>query len=266
MRKLHLKKSPATLSLFLLCLLPTSARLNAQEAYKIDDINKPRCDLSEVPPLDPAPGGKFATTLQNTPDARGAIVVYGLQGYAARFAKNVKERLVNFAGVAAQRLVTIYGGQTEDSRLELWIIPKGAAEPRFDFAIVQSEPQQFDTYSYLRGEYCGPSRPPALVEFAEALKRRRGWHGYIVVRPHRNRGGVRAGDEDWDPDGYLSRREAARRAANDKHYLVRKFGLAPARLQTLVGDNDDWTHAELWLVPPGAELPVSKIQSSMKKR
>lgn len=251
----------------LLCLHFVAARLRAQEAYKVAEIENPRCDLSEVPPLDPPPGGRFATVMRDTPEAGGAIIVFDTKkGSAARYAQHVKDRLIRFAGVAAERLVTIYGGVSENPRLELWIIPKGATEPKSNFVEDRKNASQFDRYIYWDGEYCGGGRFPALAEFAKELKKLANWQGYIVIRPHRNKRGVSEGDADWDSDGHVSRRQALRRIAVDKSYLVRKFGLSPARLRAVIGDNDDWTHAELWLVPPGAELPASKAQSLTKKR
>ena len=242
-----------------------AARLDAQETYKIDEIIKPRCDLSEVPQIDPPPWGKFAGALQNNAEFRGAIVVYGLEGYAVRYAKDVRKRFNNSVAIAAERLIIVYGGHAEDMRMELWIIPKGAAEPKSNFVEDTRSAREFDIYEYLGGEICGSGRLPALAEFAGALKQRPEWEGYIVIRPHRNKRGVSIGDEGWDSDGYVSRRQALRRVADDKRYLVKKFGLSAARLKAVVGEKDDWTHAELWLVPPGAEPPVSKTQRLTKK-
>src|SRR4051812_26858567 len=72
-------------------LLFGALSIKAQEAYKIDEINNPRCDLSEVPPIDPPPYGKFATAMRDHPEFRGAIVVYGLEGDAVGYAKEVRE-------------------------------------------------------------------------------------------------------------------------------------------------------------------------------
>lgn len=252
----------------LLCIHLTAAGLAAQEAYKIDEAKNPRCDLSEVPPIDPPPHGKFATALYGNPEARGAVVVYdSLEGQAKGYAEQIRERLINYSGVDAKRLRTLYGGPAEGMRMELWIIPKGAAEPRADFVEDTSRAREFDRYSYMGGDVCPPSRPLALKVFAEKLKQRPEWQGYIVVRPHRNRRGASAGDDDWDADGHVSRREALLRAAVDKRHLVRKFGLSGVRIKALVGDDDTWTHAELWLVPPGAYGPPTvRTKSPVKQR
>jgi hypothetical protein len=253
-----------TLFVLVLCLVFAAARLSAQEAYQVVAIENPRCDLSEVPPLDPPPGGKFATILRDTPEARGAIVVFNIQGLAESYAQYVKERLVNFAGISAQRLVTIYGGNSDNLRLELWIIPKGAAEPRSNFVEDWKTARQFDSYIYWDAEYCGGGRLSTLAEFAKKLKELRGWRGYIVVRTHRNKRGASTRDEGWDPDGNVSRQQALRRATKDKRYLVKKFGLSPLRIKAIVGENGNRTHAELWLVPPGVEWPTAKAKSSNK--
>lgn len=257
-------KNPLVSLILLLCFHSAAARLSAQEAYKVVETTYLRCDLSEVPPLDPAPGGAFATALRDTPDARGAIVVYGLQGEATNYANNVKERLINYSGVPGDRLLTIYGGHDEKMRMQLWVIPKGAAEPKSNFVEDVKNARKFDTYIYWKPE-CGGNRLEALAEFAKALKQRPGWHGYIIVRPHKNKRGASLRDEDWDMDGNVSRQQALSRAAKDKRYLVRKFGIPPAQVNAVVGDNGKWTHAELWLVPPGAEEPL-KTQSSIKAK
>lgn len=242
----------------LLCLHLVAAGVSAQEAYKIDEAKNPRCDLSEVPPIDPPPGGKFATALYNNPEARGAVVVYGLEGDARSYAEHVRERLVKYAGLQAERLVTVYGGHAEDLLMELWVIPKGAAEPKSNFVEDTKRARQFAIYGYWSGEYnlCGSGRGPDLFAFAEALKQRPHWRGHIVVRPHRNRRGAGPQTEGWDPDGYVSRRQALRRAAKDKRSLV-KSGVTPSRVRAVVGDKAKWTHAELWLIPPGAEPPAA---------
>jgi hypothetical protein len=249
-----------------LCLQVTAATCKAQAAYKIDEIENPRCDLSEVPPLDPPPYGKFATALRDRPDDRGAIVMYGLQGEAGVYAKQVKYRLIHMAGVASERLVIIYGGYSENSRMELWIISKEAVEPKFNVVVDNKNAQKFDLYAYWDGYACGSGRLPALDELAKTLKERPDWQGYIVIRPHRNKRGMRDWAEGWDPDGFVSRQQALRRVAQDKRYLVKKSGISPSRLKAVVGDNDKWTHAELWLVPPGVELTASEVRSLTKKR
>ena len=74
--------------------------------------------------------------------------------------------------------------------------------------------------------------------------------GEVVVRPYRNTHVGRPPDGRPNLYGHVSRRQALRRAARDKLSVV-KYGAAAA------GAGGDWTHAELWLVPPGAEPPAA---------
>lgn len=227
----------------LLCLHAASASLNAQEAYKVDETTYLRCDLSEVPQITDSPMPIFKALNENK-EAKLAIIVYGMQGFAHRYAKDVRRWLSEVRGVDPDRLITMYGGSSEKARLELWLVPLGATPPKLSSVEDDKHATQFDEYAYAHGEYCGPYRPPALTEFAEALKHRPGWQGYIIVR--RN------------PEEHLSRQQALRYGSKDKRYLVRKFGLPPTRLKVIAGGNDDWTHGEVWLVPPGAEPPGAK--------
>lgn len=245
-------------------LLFGAISIKAQEASKIDEINNPRCDLSEVPPIDPAPYGKFATAMRDHPEFRGAIVLYGLEGNALAYAKDVRERFNNVAGVAKERLLTIYGGSAEGSRMELWVIPKGAAEPKPTFVRDVRKASMFASYGYWNGEMCSNGRESALSELGEALQSQPGWQGYIILRLHRNKRVSSIRDKGWDTDGHVSHRQALWRLTKDKNYLIRKFSLDSMRLKAIVGDKDMWTHAELWLVPPGTELPMTKAMKPTK--
>lgn len=75
----------------------------------------------------------FAIQLQNDPNAKGYIIVYG--GTRANNAEKQKrirrayDYLVNTRGVAADRLVTLEGGTRDQTTTELWIVPLGADPP-----------------------------------------------------------------------------------------------------------------------------------------
>ena len=258
MRSVNLKQSVFSLTL-LLCVHFAATIVYAQEAYQIDELINPRCDLSEVPQItDPPPSGAIFAALDKNIGSKAAIIVYGRPGTARIYGKDVKRWLSEVRGVAADRLVTMYGGASDELRLQLWIIPQGAALPDVRPDETYKSATLFDTYAYWDGDSCGGGRLSALDELAAALTKRPDWHGTIVVRPHRNKRGETPGSDGWDPDGYLTRRQALRRAVKDKRYLIKKFGLFPTRVKVVVGDNDTWTHAELWLVPPGAEPPAAK--------
>lgn len=219
-----------------------------QQAYKIDEAGRARCDLGEVPQVTDL-GMPVFVQLDKHPNAKAAVVVYGLPGEAIAYARTVTAWLTEARGVPAERLLDVYGGPAHERRLELWLVPAGAPPPPAAPPAAEGRVTLFDRYGYWPGEYCGPDRPPALLVFAETLAKLPGWRGTIVVRPHVNRRGLRPGDNDWDA-APVTRRQAARRAAEDRLYLVRKFGVDPARLRAVVGSPGKWAHAELWLVPP----------------
>jgi hypothetical protein len=257
-------KSFVTLSAALAaCLHFSAAGLSAQQAYQVDEAVNPRCDLSEVPEITDPPRPLFKALAENG-EATATIIVYGLPGEARRYAERVKRWLSDSRGIDPKRLAAVYGGSSGVMKLELWITPPGAILPQLYKAEGRTKAALFDRYGYLDGELCESGRPAALAGFAEALKERPAWRGYIVVRPHRNKRGLKRQDDDWDDDGNVTPREAQRRAAQDKRLLVRKFGLAPTRLKALAGGEDAWTHAELWLVPPGAEPPPIQTKSQAR--
>ncbi|HKQ99332.1 MAG TPA: hypothetical protein VJT09_01590 [Pyrinomonadaceae bacterium] len=75
----------------------------------------------------------FAIQLQNDPNAKGYIVVFGgaKAGYAEK-QKRIKrayDYLVNARGISADRLVTLEGGTRDVTTTELWIVPLGADPP-----------------------------------------------------------------------------------------------------------------------------------------
>jgi hypothetical protein len=261
-----ISKKIMTSTLLFLCLHFTAASFQAQEAYKIDETTYLRCDLSEVPQITDPPMPIFKALAENQ-EAQVAIIVYGMEGYARRHAKNVRRWLSEVRGVNPQRLVTLFGGSSDQPRLEIWLVPRGASLPKVNPVVDDKNATQFDSYAYWEGESCANGRIPALDEFAEVLKGRLDWQGYIVIRPHRNKRGISAGDADWDSDGYVTRQQARRRIAKDKSYLIRKTGLSPKQLKAVVGAADDeWTHAELWLVPRGVEFSAAQAQSLIKGR
>ena len=239
-----------------LCASAHVAARAQQQAYKIDEVTRARCDLGEVPQITDDSSTVFAA-LAGHPDAKAAVVVYGLPGESIVYARNVRRWLTGSRGIVSERLLDIYGGPAYERRLELWLVPAGAAPPPAAPPAARGRVTLFDTYSYWPGEYCGPDRPPALQGFAETLKGMPGWRGTIVLRPHVNRRGLRPGENDWD-ESPLTRRGALRRAAEDRLYLSVQLGIDPARIRAVVGPSDSWAHAELWLIPPAPATPAGR--------
>src|SRR5215510_6655767 len=112
---------------------PVSAQTHKgpPRAIRFDEFGRVgHCDLGAR--LD-----NFAIQLQNTPSARGAIVVYGPDGEGPRTGRQVsamlKDYLVNARGLAPDRIETVYGGRNSDlreSKVELWVVPQGARLPK----------------------------------------------------------------------------------------------------------------------------------------
>ena len=75
----------------------------------------------------------FAIQLQNEPSAKGYIIVYGgRRATAAEKQKRIKraqDYLTLTRGIDASRIVTMEGGQREETTTELWIVPLGADPP-----------------------------------------------------------------------------------------------------------------------------------------
>lgn len=193
--------------------------------------------------------------LNNNQDAKAAVIVYGMPGAALRYAKGMKNWLSNVRGIDPERLIAMYGGPSDIMRLELWLVPRGSSLPVADASAAYQDLTLFETYRYWSGEYnyCRNGRARALAAFAAELKKRPNWRGALIIRPHRNRRGMDFGDADWDPDGQLSRREAARRIAKDRIYLIKRFGIAPSRIKAEVGSAGEGTHTELWMIPPDSK-------------
>ncbi|HEX8145408.1 MAG TPA: hypothetical protein VF553_22760 [Pyrinomonadaceae bacterium] len=75
----------------------------------------------------------FAEQLKKEPESQGHIMVYGKRGAPAVEAQErgarAKDYLVTKGGIAAERLVTIDGGEHERMSIELWITPQGGRPP-----------------------------------------------------------------------------------------------------------------------------------------
>lgn len=74
----------------------------------------------------------FAIQLQNDPNAKGHIIVFGgPKANSAEKQKRIKrayDYLVNARGVSPDRLVTKDGGSRDQTTTELWIVPLGATD------------------------------------------------------------------------------------------------------------------------------------------
>lgn len=226
------------LSFLILTVLLFGSIANAQEAYKIGDVTRLRCDIGEIAQLD------YMAIDVEKKDAKGVIIVYGnMRGKATRYAAYVKNMLVNFRRMNPQSLLAYYGGYSEKPKMEIWVVPKGAKEPQINPVINESAATKFDAYSYFF-EYCPDEREPALKIFAEELKQNQNLTGYIIVYY----------DKDKSEAMYSSVHRGQRASVMDKKFLT-KLGISGSRIFTIDADYKKTSyanHAELWIVPQGS--------------
>jgi hypothetical protein len=76
----------------------------------------------------------FAEALKSRPDRRGHLIIYTQFGQGVRRARRVaniaRREMVKDYGIEASRIKTVYGGHREYPAMELWLVPKGATDPR----------------------------------------------------------------------------------------------------------------------------------------
>lgn len=246
----NIRAAVALLLLSLTCA--TAAR--GQRAYKIDETDYARCDLSEVPYVTDLSRPLFVE-LGKHPEARVAIVVHGrLPGDTMSYALRIKRWLTQTRGVAAQRVLAVYGGHAGKTRIEIWLVPVGAEPPPSAPPVGRVGVTLFGGYGFWPGEACPDEREPTLEIFAETLKRHPDWRGTVVINPNVNLRAARVGAVNWDPEA-MTRRQALRRAAGERLYLIRQLGLDPARIRAVVGAPARYSQAKLWLIPPAPPTP-----------
>ena len=227
----------------LLLIVSFSFAVIAQEAYKFDEVINPRWDISEV-----YPAYEFAVELGKLPDAKGFILVFGKRGESLRYAASVKRHMAYYK-ISPDRFLTAYGGENEERKMELWIIPKNAAMPQsipanYDKAV------SFDDYSFGLCDPCEFMRRDALESLAKELKYYSKTKAYIIIYPSKS-----------EYSSIKNRRQAQRKSVTEKRFLNR-LGIKNSRIITTVGDYDTYEHTELWIVPFNSELPKSALQKS----
>jgi hypothetical protein len=227
----------------------------------------------------------FAIQLQNQPDARGFIIVYrtrrDLPGLSSRLAGRIKGYMVYSRGIAAERVITVDGGEADCLTQELWIAPAGTAPTPRSYAYSQQfidteTALKFDEYYYPQpqdadledAEYAGSS----LEAYAEALRKQPGAQGYIVVYPQY----YIERWEDYDAEGkskgmkrrlHFDQPATALKVLNAvKGELVGKYRIASSRVKVMNGGYRRLREVELWIVPRGVHAPIATPNAFPKKR
>lgn len=210
----------------------------------------------------------FAIELMNEPASRGVVVAYGAKhkfpGWPLRRAEVSVDYLVHTRGLDASRLSILNGGLRDETTFELWVVPPGAeltVKP-FDVSLLMSgekSPLLLDRFTVIeRGdriesEYNGDSYPTDVGlynYFADALRRDPSLRGCVI--------------------GYTARRgslAAARRiASRAKLTIAKAHAVDLSRLFAFGGGRREYKMIELWLVPPGAELPKPTPDARRSRR
>lgn len=225
-------------------------RKGPTRAVRFDEFGQVgHCDLG-------ARMDNFAISLQNTPGARAAMIVYGPDGDGPRTGRKVlemlKDYLVNFRGIAANQIETIYGGRNSDlhqSKAELWLVPQGAPLPRPQkhetnietFQGLFADEPAADDFGILYFDEVGPGIGAASdASFADMLRQQKNAVGYIVVYS----------GEDLTPGAW--RKLGQKEIDNFKS----AFDLETSRFKLIFGGQEEKTHIQYWILPNNAPPPV----------
>ena len=221
----------------------------------------------------------FAIELENNPSVRGFVMAYrshrDLPGLSSRLSFRMKEYLVNSRGLAAERVVTVDGGEASCLAQELWVVPPGTAPaPRADAyprAFVDTEStRKFDEY-LIDNEYTS-GIAGSLDAFAAALRKEPRAQAYIIAYPQYY-------VESWyQLDTVTNKSKSGRRVQLDspgtamlmlravKARLVSDHRIAANRIKFMNGGYRKQSSIELWIVPRGEHPPVPTPNSFPKRR
>lgn len=236
------------LSLYLTCIAP--AQSNKESALKFDEFGDIQAsDL--IARLD-----NLAIQLQNEPTTKAFLIVYrtrrDLAGLSNRYAHRMKGYMVHTRGISPDRVITVDGGEASCLTQELWIVsPGGAPKPRPDAYSnsYQQSAYKFDEhyYAYPREPESGPywqdvsDYPVGYLEaFGQELQKRPRSNGYLIAyktardRPNISRSMLR----------------------HERSFLIKEFGIKPARIKTIDGGYRDVRTMELWITQGRGAVPI----------
>ena len=191
-----------------------------------------------------------AVQLQNEPNAKAFFIVYrtrrDLPGLSNRYAHRMKGYLIQSRGLPAERLVTIDGGLASCLTQEVWIVPPGTVPKRRQDASLETfQPPVYKFDEHFYGErhreglyYWRDSYDELLEAFGVELQNHPKYVGYLIAYRDADEGSLRK----------------TRNALNaQRNFLVKEFGIKPARLKTMVGGYRGSPVMELWISQePGA--------------
>lgn len=212
----------------------------------------------------------FAIELQNSPGATGYIVAYGVPnkypGWPLRRGYWVKGYLVTGRSIPAEHVEVVNGGYRDSVMFQLWLVEAGAQLPvqPFDLraALVREKsPFLFDQFYVL-----DPSPSLGIED---------GYEGYLDVKG-RFEPFVLALRADPAARGcviaYATRRNRhgtdRQLAARTKRLISTTHAIGADRIVAVSGGLRKERTVELWIVPPGADLPkpTPTVRPARRKR
>ena len=197
----------------------------------------------------------FMKLLVAEPNSRAYIIAYAGRedhpGKSWRYARRAKNYLVEWRGIAADRIVAIDGGRREEFVVELWLVANTAQPPKPTATITVPDDRGdnllYDDFDTGYDNFGNKTQDAAsrLDGYAAALKNERNAWGCIVAY-------AEAGDDrtgmDWDLPG-----TALKIARAQKRYLVAKHHIVPSKLSVIDGGYGGRV-VELWLMRPNARF------------
>jgi hypothetical protein len=213
----------------------------------------------------------FAIELQNAPDSKGYIVTYPaankFPGASFRRAYSSLEYMTMTRGLDAARISVVNGGFRDEATYELWVVHIGAELPvkPFDISLMmagQKTPLLFDSFpviergdpedsAYVDSEGFYPDAVGLYDSFVDVLQHDPGLRGCIIAYAMPRRRGTD--------------REIASRV---KLAIAKTHAVDLSRIIGVGGGKRKQKRVELWLVPPGAELPkpTPTVRAVRRKR
>lgn len=203
----------------------------------------------------------LAIELQNDPDLKGFIRIYGPGGPDDSFGKRAAEASKNYIvmtrGIDGSRVKAAYAGRYERMQevlTELWLLPEGAEPPPPS----KYEPDlEFEGKFYEVDTWDGPdehegwstSTEAALVGLADMMRRRANARAYLV-----------AYQTDESAPG------AWRRAADRQSERLAANGVPPERVRVIFGGYAKEEQVKVWLLPPNAPPPARQERERRPER
>jgi hypothetical protein len=231
-----------------------SAQEPTSTPRKLDEFGSLRyCDLSAR--LD-----NFHVMLQTTPGAEATVIAYGpdghLPGAAGQSLERIKDYLVNIRGIDPAQLKTVYGGRNSDlkqPKVELWVVPKGAAQPEPEkhessvetFQGLFDDREVDDNFDLFFEDEVGAGLASTTdASFVDILQQQqKSAVGYVVVYS----------GADLTPGAW-------RRLGQRQIDHFKSFNIDSSRLKLIFGGHQKESRMQLWILPKNAPPPVREAK------